>query len=111
MMSKAVADLIYPDSKKDYADYEEIYPVRTNDENAFTTRFAPSPTGFMHIGGLYAVLINRIIAKRSGGCFYLRIEDTDQKRMVDVYKRQRQHRIQVRVQKSGSQRLWNTKTY
>lgn len=83
MMSKAVADLIYPDSKKDYADYEEIYPVRTNDETAFTTRLSPSPTGFMHIGGLYAALVNRIIAKRSGGCFYLRIEDTDQKRLVE----------------------------
>lgn len=82
-MSKAVAAMIFPDVKNTYAYYEEIYPARTDDSTVYTTRFGPSPTGFMHIGGLYTALINRIFAKRSGGTFYLRIEDTDQKRLVD----------------------------
>ena len=47
------------------------------------TRFAPSPTGFMHIGGLYQALVARIVAEKTGGVFFLRIEDTDQKREVE----------------------------
>ena len=46
------------------------------------TRFAPSPTGFLHIGGIRTALYNYLFAKKHGGVFYLRIEDTDQKRFV-----------------------------
>ena len=48
------------------------------------TRFAPSPTGFMHLGGLRTALYNYLFAKKNGGKFILRIEDTDQERFVAV---------------------------
>lgn len=64
------------------ADYDEIYPKRELKEGAKVTRFAPSPTGFMHIGNLFVSLIEAIAA-RDGGVFYLRIEDTDKKREVE----------------------------
>lgn len=78
-MSKRVADVIFPNLPKTYEEYEAQYPPR----NCAATRFAPSPTGFMHIGGLYTALINCLFAKRNGGVFFLRIEDTDQKRQVE----------------------------
>lgn len=61
---------------------EEKYPLRNLPEGAMVTRFAPSPTGFMHLGGLYQMLINYKLAKQSNGVFMLRIEDTDTKREV-----------------------------
>lgn len=64
---------------------EEMYPVRTNEagEKITVTRFAPSPTGFMHIGGVYASIIAQKIANQANGKFVLRIEDTDRKREVE----------------------------
>ena len=47
------------------------------------TRFAPSPTGFMHLGGVRTALYNYLYAKKNGGKFILRIEDTDQERFVE----------------------------
>lgn len=79
---KDLAELIFPDVK-DISYYEEKYPERNLPEGAVVTRFAPSPTGFMHIGGLYQALVARIVAKKTGGVFFLRIEDTDQKREVE----------------------------
>ena len=67
----------------DYTYYEEKYPERKIDKNQIVTRFAPSPTGFIHIGSLYTSFISSIIAKQSNGVFYLRIEDTDQMRKVE----------------------------
>ena len=64
------------------AELEEKFPPRDLPDGAFVTRFAPSPTGFMHIGGLYQVLINSKLAQQTGGFFMLRIEDTDTKREV-----------------------------
>ena len=64
------------------AELEEKFPPRNLPEGAYVTRFAPSPTGFMHIGGLYQVLINSKLAQQSNGVFMLRIEDTDTKREV-----------------------------
>ena len=61
---------------------ESKYPPRQLPEGAMVTRFAPSPTGYMHLGGLYSALIDYKLAKRSGGLFLLRIEDTDTKREV-----------------------------
>ena len=79
---KELADLIFPDVKdKEY--YEEKYPRRELPEGAMVLRVAPSPTGNVHIGTIYQALINKIAAKRSGGVFYARIEDTDQKREIE----------------------------
>ncbi len=80
---KKLAQLLFPHIDKEPADYEEIYPRRGLDPEVKITRFAPSPTGFLHIGGLFASLISERIAHQSGGKFILRIEDTDKKREVD----------------------------
>lgn len=82
MNYKELADLIFPDVK-DISYYEEMYPERDLPEGAVVTRFAPSPTGFVHIGGLYQSLCARMIAQKTGGVFFLRVEDTDQKRLVE----------------------------
>ena len=79
---KDLADLIFPDAKPiEY--YEEKYPERNLKEGAIVTRIAPSPTGFVHIGGLYQGLIAKKLAKQTEGVFFVRIEDTDQKRQVE----------------------------
>ena len=79
---KDLANLIFPDVK-DISYYEEKYPERNLPEGAVVTRFAPSPTGFVHIGGLYQALVAKVIAEKTGGVFFLRVEDTDQKREVE----------------------------
>lgn len=79
---KELANLIFPEAKE-ISYYEEKYPERNLKEGAIVTRFAPSPTGFVHIGGLYQSLIARKITEQTGGVFFLRIEDTDQKREVE----------------------------
>jgi glutamyl/glutaminyl-tRNA synthetase len=58
------------------------YPKRNLAEGAKVTRFAPSPTGFIHIGGIYSAMLDERLAHQTGGVFYLRIEDTDKKREV-----------------------------
>jgi len=79
-----LADALIPDADvKPLEYYEEKYPLRGLPEGAQVTRLAPSPTGFMHIGNLYVALANERIAHQSGGVFYLRIEDTDEKRKVE----------------------------
>ena len=65
------------------AELEEKFPARNLKEGAFVTRFAPSPTGFMHLGGLYGALIDCKLARQTDGVFMLRIEDTDTKREVE----------------------------
>ena len=82
-MSKLIADTIFPNVKYTYNDYERKYPPRIGPAASTTTRFAPSPTGFMHIGGLYTALINYLLAKQNHGIIFLRIEDTDQKRQIE----------------------------
>ena len=79
---KELANLIFPNAK-DISYYEEIYPERNLPEGAIVTRVAPSPTGFTHIGTLYQGLVARVAATKTKGVFFLRIEDTDQKREVD----------------------------
>ena len=79
---KDLANLIFPDAK-DIKYYEEKYPERNLKEGAIVTRIAPSPTGFIHIGGLYQGLIAKKLAKQTEGIFFIRIEDTDQKRLVE----------------------------
>ena len=82
MNYKDLANLIFPNAK-DISYYEEKYPARNLPEGAIVTRFAPSPTGFVHIGGLYQALVARTAAKKTNGVFFLRIEDTDQKREIE----------------------------
>lgn len=78
-----LAELLFPAITKTPADLEEIYPERGLPEGARVTRFAPSPTGYLHIGGLFGALVDVLTAKVSGGVSYLRIEDTDKKREID----------------------------
>ena len=79
---KDLANLIFPNAK-DISYYEEKYPQRNLPEGAVVTRFAPSPTGVMHIGGLYQALAAITVANKTKGVFFLRIEATDQKREVE----------------------------
>ncbi len=80
---KELAELLFPNIKHDRNYYENMYPERTLKEDAMVTRFGPSPTGFVHMGSLLVSFINSIFAKQSNGVFFLRIEDTDQKRAVE----------------------------
>ena len=77
-----LANLIFPEAK-DIKYYEEKYPERNLPEGAIVARVAPSPTGFTHVGTLYQGLIARTLADKTGGVFFLRIEDTDQKREIE----------------------------
>ncbi len=79
---KDLANLIFPDAKE-ISYYEEKYPERNLPEGAVVSRFAPSPTGFVHVGGLYQSLVAKEMTKKTGGVFFLRVEDTDQKREVE----------------------------
>lgn len=72
-----------PEAKYTLDQLEAMFPPRDLPEGARVTRFGPSPTGFMHIGGLYTSLVSRRLAHQSGGRFFLRIEDTDKKREVE----------------------------
>ena len=77
-----LAELLFPHIKETPADVEARYPARNLPEGAKVTRFAPSPTGFVHFGGLFPSTVGERLAHQSGGVFYLRIEDTDAKREV-----------------------------
>ena len=83
MTNKDLANVIFPNITKTIEDYEKEYPKRDLKEGACVTRFAPSPTGFMHIGHFMPALIDYVVAKQSGGVFYLRNEDTDKAREVE----------------------------
>lgn len=78
-----LADLLFPHINKDPLEYEEIYPQRTLPAGAKVTRLGPSPTGFIHLGNLYGAFVDERLAHQSNGVFYLRIEDTDDKRQVE----------------------------
>ena len=78
-----LADLLLPNITKEPEYYESRYPARNLPEGARVTRIAPSPTGYLHLGTLFAALVNRITATSSGGVFYTRIEDTDKKREIE----------------------------
>ena len=80
--NKQLADLIFPDITETIEDLEKRYPCRNLPEGAEVTRFAPSPTGFLHTGSLFTSLICRKVATQSHGVFYVRLEDTDTKREI-----------------------------
>ena len=79
---KEIADLIFPDVKEKVEDLEKRFPLRNLPTGAEVTRFAPSPTGFLHTGSLFTSMICHKVAKDSGGIFYVRLEDTDTKREI-----------------------------
>ncbi|HKR50842.1 MAG TPA: glutamate--tRNA ligase family protein [Pseudonocardiaceae bacterium] len=83
MLDRAVIDALFPADLPEPEHWEQRYPPRQLPEGAQVTRFAPSPTGFVHIGGIYVATIDRDIAAHSGGIYLVRVEDTDQSREVE----------------------------
>ena len=80
---KILAELLYPDVNLTIEDLEKRYPKRNLDDKAEVCRFAPSPTGRMHMGNLFASFVPERFAHQTNGVFILRIEDTDDKRAID----------------------------
>ena len=80
--NKIISELLFSDIKESKNELLKRYPKRNLDENQLILRFAPSPTGFIHIGNVYTSLVGYILSKRSNGVFILRIEDTDKVREV-----------------------------
>ena len=83
MNYKELSELIYPSLEHTPEEYEAMYPPRDLPEGALVTRLGPSPTGFIHLGNLYGAFVDERLAHQSGGVFFLRIEDTDDKRYVE----------------------------
>ena len=83
MNYEKLAELLFPHITKTPDDYEKLYPQRELPEGAKVTRLGPSPTGFIHLGNLYGAFVDERLAHQSGGRFFLRIEDTDDKRYVE----------------------------
>ena len=80
--NKQLADLIFPNITETIDDLEKRYPPRKLPDGAEVTRFAPSPTGFLHTGSLFTSMICRKVASQTGGVFFIRLEDTDTKREI-----------------------------
>ncbi len=80
---KDLANLIFPDINLTIEDLEKKYPERVLPDNAEVTRFAPSPTGFLHTGSLFTSLVSSFYAKQTKGVFFIRLEDTDTKREIE----------------------------
>ena len=78
-----LADLLYPDVDKDINYYFSKYPSRPLLKDGVVTRFAPSPTGYLHIGGLFQCVLHEMLVKEPSSVFFLRLEDTDQKREIE----------------------------
>ncbi|SDM39337.1 glutamate--tRNA ligase [Allokutzneria albata] len=83
MLDRAVIDALFPADLPEPQHWEQQYPARELPEGALVTRFGPSPTGFVHIGGIYVATIDQDLARRTGGRYLVRIEDTDQSREVE----------------------------
>ena len=80
---KEYADLLLPNIDKTIEDYKKIYPNRNLKDGTIVTRYAPSPTGYVHMGALFSAFIASKMAKQTDGVFFLRIEDTDKKREIE----------------------------
>ena len=83
MLSRDVVDSLFPPDLPEPDHWENLYPPRDLPEEAKVTRFSPSPTGFLHIGGVYAATIDVDVARQSGGVYLVRLEDTDQARVAE----------------------------
>lgn len=82
-MTPEIISKLFPNPLPSVSEIEAKYPPRALQPGQKVTRVAPSPTGFMHIGSIYAALVSERVAHQSGGVFFLRVEDTDQKRKVE----------------------------
>ncbi|HZJ89919.1 MAG TPA: glutamate--tRNA ligase [Bacilli bacterium] len=83
MKRRELAHKMFPDISDTLSDLEQTYPKRYLERGAYVTRFAPSPTGFLHTGSLFTALISKSVAMRKNGVFFVRLEDTDTKREVE----------------------------
>jgi glutamyl-tRNA synthetase len=83
MLSRETVDSLFPSDLAEPAHWEQRYPPRGLPAGAQVTRFSPSPTGFLHIGGVYAATIDVDVARHSGGVYLVRLEDTDQARVTE----------------------------
>ena len=83
MTNKEFADILLPNVEKTIDEYKSIYPRRNLPKGAIVTRYAPSPTGYVHMGALFSAFIASKMAKQTNGVFFLRIEDTDKKREIE----------------------------
>ena len=83
MTNKELAELMFPNVTETIDDYEIKYPKRNLPEGAVVSRYAPSPTGFVHMGNMLSCFIENKLPEQTNGVFYLRIEDTDQKREIE----------------------------
>ena len=83
MLSRDEIDALFPPNLPDPESWEARYPPRELPPDAMVTRFGPSPTGFAHLGGMYAAMLDKDLAAHSGGTYFVRIEDTDQARTVE----------------------------
>ncbi|MFB9688785.1 glutamate--tRNA ligase [Amycolatopsis plumensis] len=83
MLDRAVIDALFPADLPEPEHWEQRYPARDLPEGALVTRLGPSPTGFVHVGGIYVATIDQDVARRSGGRYLVRVEDTDQSREVE----------------------------
>jgi glutamyl-tRNA synthetase len=83
MLSRTIVDSLFPPDLPEPEHWEQCYPPRDLPEGAQVTRFSPSPTGFLHIGGVYAATIDVDVARHSGGVYLVRLEDTDQARVAE----------------------------
>ena len=81
--NNALAEIVFPNTNLTIEQLEEKFPKRQLKEGARVTRYAPSPTGFMHIGNLFTAFVSERVAHTTDGVFYVRIEDTDKKREVE----------------------------
>ncbi|MGB9248922.1 MAG: glutamate--tRNA ligase family protein, partial [Mycobacterium sp.] len=82
MLEPHEVDNLFPADLPDPGVWEQRYPPRELPDDAEVTRLAPSPTGFIHLGGIYTAMIDRAVAHQTGGRYFVRIEDTDQSREV-----------------------------
>ena len=83
MLSQHLIDSLFPADMPEPGHWERRYPPRDLPEDAEVTRFSPSPTGFLHIGGVYVATVDVDVARHSGGRYLVRLEDTDQARVTE----------------------------
>ena len=82
MLDRHEIDSLFPADLAEPTHWEQQYPPRDLPAGAQVTRLGPSPTGFVHIGGIYVAMLDQAVARQSGGVYLIRIEDTDQAREV-----------------------------
>ena len=91
MLNRDEIDNLFPSDLPEADHWERRYPARCLPPGAHVTRFCPSPTGSLHLGGIFVAVLDQAIARQSGGTYLIRIEDTDQERefpgAVDQYNR------------------------